>query len=234
MTDHAQVEDGYRKWLYVPLVIVIFGVFVAAAWYYFSQYDQFNTENLRAFIAGFGVWAPVAYAVIYTISAPIPFVATVLSPVGGLLFGAFSGSLLVIGVATLSSLIPFMLARQLGQAWVESKLKGNRLENVYRRSHGQGGFLFILLMRLIPVLPWEIQNYVAGISKVSVVTYLTATPLGIVPGSVGLVLIGDAVANPSPGKIALAVALNVLVAVIAPLTAALLHGRKRDRNAAVD
>jgi uncharacterized membrane protein YdjX (TVP38/TMEM64 family) len=233
MSNHAQVGDGHRKWLYVPLVIVILGVFFATAWYYFSQYDQFNTENLRAFIAGFGVWAPVVYAMIYTISAPIPFLATVLSPVGGLLFGAVSGSLLVIGVATLSSLIPFMLARQLGQAWVESKLTGNRLENVYRRSQGQGGFLFIFLMRLIPVLPWEVQNYVAGISKVSVLTYLIATPLGIVPGSVGLVLIGDAVGNPSPGKIALAVALNVLVAVITPLAAAILHRRKKGRDVAV-
>ena len=61
------------------LVAVIFGVFAATAWYYFSMYDQFNRENLEAFIGGFGPWAPLAYAAIYVISAPIPFLAPVLS-----------------------------------------------------------------------------------------------------------------------------------------------------------
>lgn len=223
---NVEVAPKHRKWLHIPLVILIFGIVGAAAWYYFSIYDRFNSDNLQAFIRSFGAWAPVIFAIIYIISAPIPLVSWVTSPLGGLLFGTLWGSLLVIGVATASSMIPFTLSRTLGQEWVESKLKGKRLDDIYQRSEGQGGFLFILMMRLIPLLPWEVQNYVAGLTKVSIPVYVIATALGIIPGSLGLVLIGDAIANPTPWKLVAAIALNAVVMVGAPLTATLLRRRK--------
>ena len=223
----SKAKDPRRQtWLQAALVILIFGVFAVTAWYYFSMYDRFNSENVQAFVRGFGAWAPGVYAVLYTISAPIPLVSWVLSPLGGLLFGTLWGTLLVIVVATLSSLIPFMLSRTLGQGWVESRLKGKRLEDIYKRSEGQGGFLFILMMRLIPILPWEVQNYVAGLTKVSVPVYIIATVLGIIPGSLGLVLLGDAITDPTSWKFVVAIALNAAVMIGAPAIATLLRRRK--------
>ena len=112
-----KVAPKESKWLQVALGLLIIAVFAATAWYYFTLYDSFNTENLQAFIRGFGAWAPLVFAGLYTISAPIPFVSLVLSPVGGLLFGTLGGTLIVISVATLSSLIPFTMSRNLGQEW---------------------------------------------------------------------------------------------------------------------
>lgn len=221
-----EVATKQPKWIQIPLIILVFGVFAATAWYYFSIYDRFNSENVQAFIRGFGAWAPVVFAVLYTISAPIPLVSWVLSPLGGLLFGTFWGTLLVIGVATVSSLIPFTLSRVLGQEWVESRVKGKKLDDIYQRSEGQGGFLFILMMRLIPLLPWEVQNYVAGLTKVSLPVYIIATAMGIVPGSLGLVLLGDAITDPTSWKLVAAIALNAVVMVGAPVIATLIRRRK--------
>ncbi|MBN1247299.1 MAG: TVP38/TMEM64 family protein [Anaerolineae bacterium] len=222
-----EVATKQPKWLQMVLVIIVFGIFAATAWYYFSQYNRFNSENVQAFIRGFGAWAPVVFGVLYTISAPIPLISWVLSPLGGLLFGTFWGSLLVIGVATMSSLIPFTLSRVLGQEWVEARLQGKKLDDIYQRSEGQGGFLFILMMRLIPLLPWEVQNYVAGLTKVSVPVYIMATALGIIPGSLGLVLLGDAISDPTSWKFVAAIALNAVVMVGAPVVATLIRRRKR-------
>ena len=138
-------ERKHRKWLHILLVIGVFGLFAVTAGYYFSLYDTFTRENLRAFIGGFGAWAPVAYAVLYVVSAPIPFLAPVLSAVGGLLFGTFWGTVLVLVIASGSALVPFTMARYLGREWVEGKLKGKRLEEIYQQSEGSKGFTFIIL-----------------------------------------------------------------------------------------
>ncbi len=223
-------EPQRRKaWQILP-VILILGLLIATIWYYFSIFDRLSGENVQTFIGGFGVWAPLVYVVLYIVSAPIPFGTLILSPLGGLLFGPLWGAVLVIGVATLSSTIPFLMARQLGRDWVASKLKGGRLKEIYRHSEGQGGFVFVLMMRLIPVLPWEVQNYVAGLTKIPIPSYVVATAVGIIPGSTALVLLGDAITDPRSWQFAAAIGLNVAVMVAAPLVASYLR-RRRDRHA---
>ena len=207
-------EQKHRKWIHIPLVIVIFGLFAVTAGTYFSQYDTFTRENLRAFIGGFGAFAPVAYAVIYVVSAPIPFLAPALSAVGGLLFGTLWGTVLVLVIASVSALVPFLMARNLGREWVESKLQGKKMEEIYRQSEDGKGFTFIVLLRLVPLLPWEVQNYVAGLTKVAIPTFLLGTVVGIIPGSFSLVFLGSAAADPASWQFVAAIALKVLTALI--------------------
>jgi uncharacterized membrane protein YdjX (TVP38/TMEM64 family) len=224
-------QPKQNKWVQIILLVVILGAFAAVAWHYFSMYDEFNRENLEQYIRGFGPWAPFAYAAIYIISAPVPFLAPVISAVGGLLFGIVGGTLLVLVVATASAFIPFYLARKLGREWVESKLKGKKLDEVYRQSEGSKGFTFVLLMRLIPVLPWEIQNYVAGLTKVSPLTFIGGTMLGIIPGSFSLVFLGDAVTDPTSWQFFAAVALKIATALI---PAVAIYARSRRSKGAAD
>jgi uncharacterized membrane protein YdjX (TVP38/TMEM64 family) len=218
-----------RTWFQVSLVVLVFGLFAAMAWYYFQQYDQFNRENLEAFISGFGAWAPVVYAVVYVVSSPIPFLAPVISAVGGLLFGTLWGMLIVLATATISALIPFTLARQLGRDWVESKVKGKKIEEYYRQSEGEKGFTFIVLMRLVPVLPWEVQNYVAGLTQVSVPIFIAGTVLGIIPGSFSLVFLGAAATDPTSWQFFLAVGLKIATALI-PVVVTFIRSRRNTES----
>ena len=218
-----------RRWIHIPLLIAILGIFAATAWYYFSMYDAFNRENLEQFIRGFGPWAPLAYAAIYVISSPIPFLAPVISAVGGLLFGTLRGTLLVLAVATASALVPFTMARQLGREWVASRLEGKKLDAIYQQSAGGQGFTLIMLMRLIPLLPWEVQNYVAGLTRVSPLTFILGTIVGIVPGSFSLVFLGAAATDPASWQFALAIALKVVTALI-PVVAIYVRNRRNRRK----
>ena len=223
-------KESKQQWINILLVIVIFGVFAVTAWYYFSQYDEFSRDNLEAFIGGFGPWAPLAYAAIYIISAPIPFLAPVLSAVGGLLFGIVWGTVLVLVIATTSAFVPFYMARRLGRDWVESKLEGKRLDEIYQQSEGGKGFVFIMLMRLIPVLPWEVQNYVAGLTKVSPLTFIAGTMVGIIPGSFSLVFLGAAATDPTSWQFFAAIALKIVTALI-PVVAIYVRSRRAKKDA---
>lgn len=207
-------EKTRRTILNLVLVAVILSAFGATAWFYLSQYDRFDRESVHAFISGFGPWAPLVYAALYILSAPIPFVAPVLSAVGGLLFGAGLGTLYTLLIATASAFVPFMMARRLGREWVEARLKGKKLDDIYQRSEGKGGFMFIVLLRLIPLLPWEIQNYVAGITRVGPLTFALGTILGIIPGTFSLAFLGSAITDPTSWKFYAAIALKIATALI--------------------
>ena len=220
--------QGSKRWR-ILLVLLVFGLFAVTTWYYFSKYDTFSHENVKAFIGSFGGWAPLVYALLYTISSPVPFLATTLSTAGGLLFGQLRGTLYAVLIATASSLVPFSLARGLGRELVSSKIQqSQRLETIYQRTVETNDFLVILLMRLIPLLPWEVQNYAAGLTRVSVPIYLMATALGTIPGTFSLVFLGASIAEPRSWQFLLALLLNIITTLI-PVTALWLQYRKKKR-----
>ncbi len=214
----------------IALLSLVLGILSVAAWDYFSQCNDSGCPGISGYVEGFGAWAPVAYGVLYVISSPVPFLAPTLSMAAGALFGILWGTIYTLIVAPLSALVPFALARRLGREWVQVQLKGKKLGEIYEESEGDKGFLFILLMRLIPILPWEIQNYIGGLTKVSIPTFLGATLIGIIPGSFQLVFLGAAVAelDPYSWRLYAAIALDTL-AFIVPIVVVYIRRRKKKK-----
>ena len=215
--EQAALDGRKQKRINLIMISVVVLSVGGIATTYLLQCNGGVCPSVEQFVRSFGVWAPVIFGLTYFASSPIPMVAPVLSAAGGLVFGPVLGTALVLLFATGSSLIPFFLARRLGSEWVTSKLKGKNVSNLYEKSEGSGGFLFVLLMRLIPVLPWEIQNYVGGLSKVKVPTFMLATLVGILPGSFSLVLLGSAISDPTSWKFYFAIGMNVVIALIPTL-----------------
>jgi uncharacterized membrane protein YdjX (TVP38/TMEM64 family) len=90
-------------------------------------------------------------------------------------------------------------------------------------------------MRLIPVLPWEVQNYVAGLTKVKIPVFLLGTLIGIIPGSFALVFLGDSISDPSSWQFFAAIGINIiffLIPVIYLFIKNRIDKRKRKEKAA--
>ena len=69
-----------------------------------------------------------------------------------------------------------------------------------RRRLDRSGLLAVTSLRLIPALPFSLLNYAAGLSGVRFTPYLLGTVLGTAPGTIALVVLGDAVTGRvSPG-----------------------------------
>ena len=227
MSHETASEPSTRSnWLTLLLLcslVVILGLVAAT---YYGQFDRLSIQGLEAYVRSYGPWAVLVYVLLYVAGSPVPFLAPLFSAVGGLLFGPIAGMALVLAAATSSSLIPFGLSRRLGREWVSARLRGKRLDALYQQSQGEKGFAFVLLMRLVPVLPWEVQNYIAGLTRISVPTYLLATALGIIPGTASLVLLGSAVRDPRSWQFLAAIGLNAGVLLI-PTVVALVHKRRQ-------
>ncbi len=215
--------SNWTIFLFLAAFLAIIGL---AARSFFSQYPVLNSENLDLFIRGFGPWALLVYALAYLVASPIPFMAPILSATGGLLFGPIPGALLAILVAAFTSLVPFIISRRLGREWVEAKMKGTRVDDIYRKLNSGSGFTFVLLLRLVPVLPWEVQNYVAGVTRVPVPTYLAATILGSAPLTFCLAILGSAFRHPHSWGFVGAIFLTAFV-LITPIVVFAIRNRKQ-------
>ena len=119
----------------------------------------------------------VAYIAVTTIGLP----ALPLTLAGGAIFGVAAGIALTWLGATLGATGAFLLARLLGGDALR-RLLGDRAGTLDRML-GDGAFLTMLRLRLIPVVPFNALNFGAGLAGVRITHYVAATAIGILPGT---------------------------------------------------
>lgn len=107
--------------------------------------------------------------------------ATIMTLLGGFLFGSLLGMLYVNLGATTGATLAFLAARHLLQGWVQRSF-GERLAPL-QEGFAKNAFSYLMTLRLIPLFPFFVVNLLSGLTKVKTRTYVAATSLGIIPGS---------------------------------------------------
>lgn len=179
-------------------------------------------EEIRSWARQAGWAGPVLFAALYAGLSLTPAPVVVLSIGAGVLFGlpVAAGSVLVGALG--GAAIGFGLARVLGRATVR-QLGGDRLarlDEMLRRR----GVLAVIVVRLVPLLPFTTLNYACGLTAVRARDYLLGTALGIVPGTLAYVTIGAFEATPGSAPVLLALGGLAVLAVAGVVTA-----RRRDQ-----
>lgn len=170
------------------LLLIVLGLGIGAFIYFdlgqFFSLDALksNRDSLLAYTeANFGTAMGLfilAYIVQTGFSLPGGAIMTL---AGGFLFGSFLGTLLVNVGATTGATLGFLSARYLLRDWVEKKF-GDRLEPI-QAGFAQNAFSYLMTLRLIPAFPFFLVNLVSGLTRIKIGTYITATSIGIIPGS---------------------------------------------------
>ena len=170
---------------------------------------RLTPERVRAGILSFGALAPVIYLAAYG-QPLVPLPASIMTIAGGLAFGTWWGLAAAVCGATIRAMGQFLLARRLGRETLARWLKG-RAARIDERI-GARGFTTVLFVRLIPNVPYDLQNIALGVSRVRFWPYALATFLGILPASFAFVYVGDSLTSPArTWKLVLAVLLVVVV-----------------------
>ncbi|UNJ81441.1 TVP38/TMEM64 family protein [Metabacillus dongyingensis] len=197
-----------QSWLINSLLCI--AVVVGLVWFN-QKVLHLAPEEIRGWILSFGWAAPVLFILIYTIRPLILFPASIMSLAGGLAFGPVWGTIYTIIGATLGAVLSFGLARALGENLFRVRLeKWRKLETQLREK----GFLYILLLRLIPVFPFDLVSYAAGISKVKFWAFLFGTLLGIIPGTFAYNFLGSSFFQGKTLYVIIAAAVFILVTLI--------------------
>ena len=135
-------------------------------------------------------WAPAVYVVAYAIATALALPGSVLTIVGGAVFGFGWGVVFVTIGANVGANAAFLLARGLGREGIE-RLIGPRLQGLDRATSTHG-FIGLLVLRLIPLVPFNALNFGSGLTAMRWRDYALATVIGIVPGTFVYVFFADA------------------------------------------
>ena len=152
-----------------------------------------RVAQLQQWLAHWGVWAWLAFAVVGTGLVSIGLPRIILAAVGGAMFGVVPGTLWSQVAMTLAILAPFLYSRHLGRELVARRM-GRRLQR-FDDLLGQHGFMVVLLIRLCPVGNNFLTNYLAGVTAIPLGTFLAASFVGYLPESFIFALVGSGFAD---------------------------------------
>lgn len=166
-------------------------------------------ESLQAgleVVRGMGPMGYVYFGILYAAAEILAVPATPLTLSAGYLFGVLPGTAVVLLAATVAASVAFVVGKTILRTWVEDRLLENPQFAKLDKAIGREGFKLLLLVRLSPLFPFALSNYLYGASSIDFPSYFWGTLLGFAPGtlayvyagSVGqaLTLGGDAVTQP--------------------------------------
>lgn len=141
-----------------------------------------NRDRLLAFTEERYTVSVALFILTYVVVAGLALPgAAILTLAGGFLFGSVWGTLFVNIGATTGATLAFLASRYLLQDWVEQRF-GTWL-GALQAGVVRNAFNYLLTLRLIPIVPFFALNLVSGLTRMSLRTYVSATALGIIPGS---------------------------------------------------
>jgi len=128
---------------------------------------------------------------LYAVALVLCLPGTPFNLAAGFLFGISIGSIVNIVGCDLGACISFFIGRGLGREWAQQKILTNQKYELIDKAVERNAFLIIFLIRLSPVLPFGICNYLFGITTVSFPLYWLATTAGLIPCTVAYTYLGS-------------------------------------------
>jgi uncharacterized membrane protein YdjX (TVP38/TMEM64 family)/rhodanese-related sulfurtransferase len=174
---------------FVPRLALALLLIAGAVWAAVHR-DQINLMTLDAWLGSLGLWAPIGYMLLFAIATVAFFPGAIFSVAGGALFGPIWGSLWNLLGATLGATLAFLVARYIVGDWVERKA-GGLLKRLIEGVDAEG-WRFVAFVRLVPLFPFNLSNYVLGLTRIPLHQYVIATLVCMTPGAVAYTWLGHA------------------------------------------
>ncbi|WP_353094874.1 TVP38/TMEM64 family protein [Tissierella praeacuta] len=171
------------KWILTAGLIIAIALLINK----FNVFKGYGPKEIKEFIQSKGIMAPVIYLALLSSLPLLLFPDSVLVIAGGMIFGLFWGTVLTTIGSIIGAAISFYISRKLGQQVVKKIIK----KDLVLFDKKNSGFFLILMLRLIPLFPFKIVSYSAGLSDVKFKDFALATTIGSLPGIIVYTNLGD-------------------------------------------
>jgi uncharacterized membrane protein YdjX (TVP38/TMEM64 family) len=173
---------------FIALIAILVALFLAMK---FLPVREWLT-NFNNWVAQMGVAGVFIFIVVYAVATVLLAPGSILTIGAGFAFGLWKGFLAVSGGATLGAALAFLVARFVARNKIEAMAQRNEKFRKIDNAIGEKGARLIFLLRLSPVIPFNLSNYFYGLTGVKFWPYVLASWLGMMPGTFLYVYIGTA------------------------------------------
>lgn len=176
--------------------------------------SDITAQSIRDWVTGFGTLAPIAYILLWVVLPVFFFPVPILALAGGISFGLWMGTVYTLIGAVFNSSLMFWLAKVLAKDMVNKYLEKKMPEKWWDRfmkADGKESFLIVFICRLIPAMPYNVINYGAGLTNIPFSKYTIATIIGILPGTVIFLNVGDKILDIGSPEFLISILLLILL-----------------------
>ena len=175
-------------WKWIGLVSVIIALLTAVR--VLPVTDWLTRFNY--WVAHLGIWGVLLFILVYVLATVLFFPASILTIGAGFIFGVLLGTVVVSIAATAGAALAFLIARYLARNQIERRVANNPRFNQIDRAIGERGAKLVFLLRLSPLIPFNLSNYFYGLTAVKFWSYVLASWIGMLPGTLLYVYLGAA------------------------------------------
>ncbi|MEX9316695.1 TVP38/TMEM64 family protein [Escherichia coli] len=184
--------NAERNFLFACLIFAL----VIYAIHAFGLFDLLtDLPHLQTLIRQSGLFGYSLYILLFIIATLFLLPGSILVIAGGIVFGPLLGTLLSLIAATLASSCSFLLARWLGRDLLLKYVGHSHTFQAIEKGIARNGIDFLILTRLIPLFPYNIQNYAYGLTTIAFWPYTLISALTTLPGIVIYTVMASDLAN---------------------------------------
>jgi uncharacterized membrane protein YdjX (TVP38/TMEM64 family) len=178
-----------NKWIKLGLVgLVLVGLLLCVKQLPVTEW----IAQLEGLLKDMGNKAPALYFVVYIIACIALLPGSALTLLAGALWGVVFGTVMVSASSVAGATAAFLIGRYLARNKVEKQMKKFPKFKAVADSLGEGGLKLVTLIRLSPAFPFNLLNYMMGVTRVKLRDYVLGSWIGMFPGTVMYVYLGAA------------------------------------------
>nr|WP_207751672.1 TVP38/TMEM64 family protein [Clostridium rhizosphaerae] len=154
-------------------------------------FSMLDISTMKEYIKSFGAWAPVVSLVLMmfqSIAAPLP--AFIITFANAWLFGWFFGAILSWSGAMLGAILCYYISKLYGRPAAE-KFVGKKALDISDKFFNKYGPYAILIARLLPFISFDAVSYAAGLTSISLWSFLWSTGIGQLPATIVYSVLGQ-------------------------------------------
>jgi uncharacterized membrane protein YdjX (TVP38/TMEM64 family) len=185
--ENSRVRDGapaYLKWFALAAAAAV----LFASWFFLPVKDWLQAWS--GWIRDAGLLGYLVFAIGYAAAAVLLAPGPLLTIAAGFAFGMGGGLPVVMAGAVLSSALAYLLARSVLRQSVERMARERPRWAALDAALAHDGWKTVLLFRISPLIPFNVQSYLLGVTRIGFWPYMTATIPAILPGTILYLYVG--------------------------------------------
>lgn len=172
----------------MTVIIILFWIFDL-----FKYISVDRIGDLTDLINSFGLLAPAIFIIIYIIATVFFLPGLPLTLLAGVVFGPIYGTVWVSIASTIGATLAFIISRYIGRDYIVNKFSDSNLFVKLDQGVKDQGWKMVAITRLVPIFPFNAQNYVYGLTDIPLRTYTLVSWMTMLPGTIAYVFLAGAI-----------------------------------------